>query len=126
VLDHSSGLSHGKRTCCEQVAGLAGIPQAVRRRAAEAGLHLEAKLQAAFDSDSGLGATAGTAAGAVTNGTRTVKQAAEAALSAQEADLMRRLTEVLHSPEQSTSSRGFAALETLWRDSQRLVAMQAS
>ena len=107
---------------CRQVAGLAGIPQAVRQRAAEAGLHLEAKLQAAFNSDSSPNDADVRAAGAATNSTHAAEHAAGAELAARETALVQRLAALV---EQPPSSGGLAALQTLWRESQTLVSTVA-
>jgi hypothetical protein len=104
------------------VAGLAGIPQAVRQRAAEAGLHLEAKLQAAFNGDSSPTDLDGRAADAATNSTHSAQHAAGAELPAREAALVQRLAALL---EQPPSNGGLAALQTLWRESQSLVSTTA-
>lgn len=104
----------------QQVAGLAGIPQAVRHRAAEAGLHLEAKLQAAFNGDTSPADRR--VPDAATDGTLADGHTADAELSAQEAALLQRLAALLEQPD---SNGGLAALQTLWRESQSLISTMA-
>lgn len=123
-----------------QVAGLAGIPQRVRSRAAEAGLQLEAALQAAFEDTSaaaGGGSTADGAAGEQmqVDGSHSAATGACAGwqLPAEAVTLVQQLAAVLDGSHDGGGGSGdvepcaagsdTAALQSLWQRARRLVGV---
>lgn len=122
------------------MAGLAGIPVSVRSRAAEAGLHLEATLQAAFDGASGPPAAdqaGGTADDQVAAGGHNApgKQEAGAPLPAEEAATAQQLAALLEQSGggghgggldlEAAGAGRLAALQSLWQQSRRLMGAPA-